>query len=91
MFVVFETTNAHPNKVVHMCMSLGVPKAVFRKRGTTAVQMPQPVDAQDAVWVFSRYSDMVKEHLGTSCTWHVSDNLKPGFTKIQLTTTKAEA
>ena len=48
--------------------------------------MPQPVDAQDAVWVFSRYSDMVKEHLGTSCTWYVSDNLEPGFTKIQLTT-----
>ena len=91
MFVVFESTNASPHKVAHVCMALGVPKAVFHKSGTVAVQMPSAQDAQDAAWVFSKYPDMVQAQLGDSCRWVVLEALAPGFSRMQLSTTKAEA
>ena len=92
MFVVFEATNASPHKVAHVCMALGVPTAVFHKPGTVAVQMPNAQDAKDAAWVFSKYPDMVKTHLGDTCRWSVLEALQPaGFLRMQLSTTKAEA
>jgi len=92
MWLLLEGPNATSRQVLHLVLSLGVPRTVGRDgSGLWGLHMPSEQVARDAEWVLRRHPGMVREVLGTSAHVRGVVASPPKFVHTQTVRGRAEA